>query len=314
MGRLEAHFENPQGMSAWVMGHISRVDALKPITASVTENGDEVKVRFDYPLGASNAISKPSPISQTLTIRNGSDLIESEVQCDWNAIGTDASPNPTLRVAVDYASAKPVARHQIPFGWITRPNDGREYPSLEWADLSDNLGGVTLLNDSKHGYSVADGTMRLTLIRSSFDPDPEPNPGHHVWKYAILPHSADMAPSEIARRAAEFNQPMMVSSVPFEADGTAPNSFGFISEPAKGLVPTVLKMAEDKDGWIVRLYESDGKASTSTLSANAPFGSASWVNFIEDKLGEVKPESGKLPLQLHRFEIRTMKFKKAMAK
>jgi len=314
VGRMEVHYENPQGMSAWVMGEIKRVDVLKPVKTAVTDNGDEVKVRFDYVLPAQNDLSKDSPITQILTIRNGSDLIESEVQCDWNAVGTNHTPNPTIRVAVDGNATNPVARHEIPFGWIERPTDGREYPALEWADVSDAQGGVALLNDSKHGYSVAGSTMRLTLIRSSFEPDPEPNPGHHVWHYGILPHGPGIVQSEIARRAAEFNQPMLTSSVPYDADGQAPNVYGFMSEPAQGLVPTVLKMAEDRDGWIVRLYEADGKASASTLTANATFTGANWVNFLEDKLSEAKLASGKLPLQLHRFEIRTVKFNKAKGK
>lgn len=313
-GRMEAHYENPGGMSAWVMGDIKRVEVLKPTKTTVDQNGDEVRVRFDYVLKASSPLSQDSPIYQTFTIRNGADLIESEVHCNWKAVGTSTTQNPTLRVAVDSAATKPIARHDIPFGWIVRPTDGREFPALEWVDVSDANGGVALLNDSKHGYSVAGSTMRLSLIRSSFDPDPEPNPGNHVWRYAILPHPASMAPSEIARRAVEFNQPMMVSSVPYEADGLAPNTYGFINEPAKGLVPTVLKLAEDRDGWIVRMYEADGKAFDSALTPNATFGKANWVNFLEDNLGDVKPSDGKLPLQLHRFEIRTVKLKRAATK
>jgi alpha-mannosidase len=298
-------------MSAWVMGEIKRVDALKPFNRTVERQGDRVLVRYVYNLQPHNALSRASFIMQTFTVTNSSDQIDCEVQCDWGVVGTPAQPNPTLRVAVDVAAQNPVARHEIPFGWITRPTNGVEFPALQWADVSDSTGGVALLNDSKHGYSVAGGTMRLTLIRSSFDPDPEPNPGQQVWHYAILPHEASLAPSEIARRAAEFNQPLLTSLVPYDADGKAPNTFGFIAEPAHGVVPTVLKRAEDRDGWVLRAYEADGRPSTGALTPQINLGPATWVNFLEDKLGDARLDAGKLPLQLHRFEIRTVKFKNA---
>ena len=56
--------------------------------------------------------------------------------------------------------------HEIPFGAIRRP-DGIEFPAQNWIDYGNGQKGVALLNRGLPGNNVADGTMMLSLLRST---------------------------------------------------------------------------------------------------------------------------------------------------
>ncbi len=56
--------------------------------------------------------------------------------------------------------------HEIPFGAIERPA-GIECPAQNWVDYGNGRQGVALLNRGLPGNNVADGTMMLSLLRST---------------------------------------------------------------------------------------------------------------------------------------------------
>ena len=91
-----------------------------------------------------------------------------------------------MKVAFDVAAEKPKFIAQIPFGNIEKPTDKTEIPALTFCDLADAKGGAALMNDCKYGYSAEGNTIRLSLIRTSHNPDPRPNdrPGRAVGVYA----------------------------------------------------------------------------------------------------------------------------------
>ena len=51
--------------------------------------------------------------------------------------------------------------------------------------------GLTVLNDCKYGSDTNGSTFRLTLLRSSHDPDPNPDEGTQTFTYSLLPHAGD---------------------------------------------------------------------------------------------------------------------------
>jgi alpha-mannosidase len=57
-----------------------------------------------------------------------------------------------------------------------------------WADLSEYGFGVALMNDSKYGYACHGNVLRLSLLRSSKQPDAEADMGSHRFKYCLAPH------------------------------------------------------------------------------------------------------------------------------
>jgi alpha-mannosidase len=305
-GLPEAHYEDPHGMSAWVIGGISKVEPLKLVHSQVIDEGRQTKIRCEYVLKAHNAISRDSLFVQTFILDPAKDIVEVEVDCDWNAIGTGSEPTPLIRVAFGTAPAES-ARYEIPFGSIVRPNKNIEVPALQWADQA----GLAVLNDSKHGYSSDGSSLRLTTIRSSYEPDPVPNPGHHHWRYAMLPHGNETSPALLTKAATEFNVPLVSATVPYDAHGNAPLQYSLATFEQPGTVPTCLKRSEDGNDLVIRYFEANGSKGTSSFSLSEPVAQASWVNFVEDPF-QVGGSSG-IPLgqriggTMRPFEIRTAK-------
>lgn len=279
MGRLEMHYETPGGMSAWVIGKIAKVERLVPANATATQGPGYAEVQFDYEMPSVNNPSKPTTITQTFRLESTGRELDCDVYCDWNEIGSGSTPNPMLRVAFDAAIDKPIATYEIPFGALSRPTDGRESAALEWGDLGDSRYGVSFLNDSKHGYSATANTMRLSLIRSSYEPDPVPNPGEHSLRYAIYPHSGSWKDAGSTRVAAEFNQAMTVATVPFDARGDRPLEWSPLHVTDDAVMPTCLKRCEDDGSLVLRVYQSTGAPSTGAISLSYNPAYAAWVTF-----------------------------------
>jgi len=64
-------------------------------------------------------------------------------------------------------------------------------PALRYADafgtIAGRPAGLLLLNDGKHGHSLDGSTLALTLLRSSYEPDPLPEIGTHSMRMALVP-------------------------------------------------------------------------------------------------------------------------------
>lgn len=70
-------------------------------------------------------------------------------------------------------------------------NNGEEVPALQWAQVTGKIGGKVagclVANDCKYEHSLQDSTLRVTLVRSSYDPDPLPEIGPQGVKLARMP-------------------------------------------------------------------------------------------------------------------------------
>ncbi len=307
LGRLEAHWEAVQGMSAWTLGKIEKVDAIPPTAAAFAHGVDFAEATFTYALPSWNALGTESRIVQRFRVNAESDQITCDVDCQWNGIGSKLSPNALLRVAFDVRADKSVATYHVPFGALSRPAEGREFPALQWADISDDSGGIAVLNDSKHGFAATGSRLTMSLIRASFEPDPVPNPGAHHWRYAIAPHAGDWRNAGLAQRAGAFNQPLIAATVPYDAAGAAPLQWGLLSEQTSGVVATGLKRTEEGDDLAIRFYEPIGRAATPTIKPTEAVQLAGEVNFIEDALQPAGSSTPLRDLKFHPFEIKTLR-------
>src|SRR5262249_20672194 len=168
---------------------------------------------------------------------------------------------------------------------------GKEWPALKWIDLSGEGFGVSLLNDCKHGHSVDGHVMRLSLVRSSYYPDPEPDQYVQRIAYSLVPHAGDFRDGHTVRRGFELNRPLVAAAhVPAESDlGT---EVSFLDVEPESVVLTALKVAEDDGAWVARVYESAGRPATVTLKAIRPIASATVVDLLEDAIGAIAPAEG----------------------
>jgi len=164
--------------------------------------------------------------------------------------------------------------YSIPNGFIERPMNGEEEPGQTWVDISgrDELGkfGLALLNDSKCGYSVKDGEIRLTVLHSTAWSHHIPqaldqsegfrlmDTGIHEFSYALQPHQGDWRDADVARRAESFGmKPLVVLTDRHRGPWEGRREFLTVSSPH--VAATVLKMAEKENTLVLRLVELAGR-------------------------------------------------------
>jgi alpha-mannosidase len=79
---------------------------------------------------------------------------------------------------------------------------------------------------------------------------------------------------------------------------------GFVS--VSGLEPGfgALKMAHDRDGVVLRIYEPHGSRGTTTLAFDRPVKSATRVNLLEEDItGDVTVDSNAVSIGVRPFEL-----------
>jgi alpha-mannosidase len=206
---------------------------------------------------------KGSRIWVEVGLNAGSRMVDFRVIADWREIGTPALGVPMLRMAFPIQISDSKGTYEIPFGSIERKPDGREVPALKWADLSgekinaDGQCGITMVNADKYGHNADGNTLRLTLIRSSFNPDPVPEVKRHDIRFAIIAHDGLCDVSDAINEGAAFNLPMSILSTDIHT-GDLPGEMGFVEELTPNIKVAAVKKAEDSDAVIIRLFESDG--------------------------------------------------------
>ncbi|OKP89678.1 alpha-mannosidase [Paenibacillus sp. P32E] len=225
-----------------------------------------------------------STIIQRVKVYSRSARIDFETWVDWH------EQHQLLKTAFPVAVRATEATYDIQFGNVKRPthwNTSWDYARFEsvghqWADLSERGYGVSLLNDCKYGYDIKDHVMRLSLIKSATEPDWQADQGEHRFTYALLPHKGDWAAATTVQEAWSLNNPLHV------VKGGYSNGAGksLIKTDSSGIAVDAVKMAENGDGFIVRLHEYTGTRSTVTLSSDYPLHSWQECDLMERPLGE----------------------------
>jgi len=185
-----------------------------------------------------------------------------------------------IKASFPYNLQSEVVTYEIACGSIERPISPTnpeqaakwEVPVLRWASLCDpSLNyGVSLLNDSKYGYSTNNNIMCLTLLRGSRWPDPEADLGVHKFSYAIYPHQGNWKEARTLQHGLQFNCPCLV----LDAVGSSQEKGGFLSPGRsllswrnENLILMALKQSQTGQEWIFRLYEGQGEATNLELES-----------------------------------------------
>jgi len=281
MGMLEYLVERHHGMTAWTIGDIKSSRMLTELV-SLQQSGGLYQNTITGRYKVDN-----SEITVNLTVRAGDPCVEVTVNALWLERGTAETGVPMLRVHVPTALERCVGRYEIPYGTITRTlSGGEEVPSQRWAEVAGTHGGrpagVLLLNDSKYGYSLDGNDLRLTLIRSSYDPDVLPELGNHAIRLGIVAYGEEWKAADSIRVGAQFNQPLVVVGADVH-DGPLAASGSFLAIETPNVVLAALKKAEDSEAIILRLYETLGVDTDARVAIDRALagGRASLVDLLE---------------------------------
>jgi alpha-mannosidase len=241
-----------------------------------------------------------SSILQDYTLYRSSPVLYCRISVDWNEFYK------VLKLGFPTVTTQGTLTYSVPYGFIERPMNGEEEPGQTWVDVSgrDSGGafGLALFNDSKCGYSVKDGEIRLTVLHSTAWSHHMPqklaesdgyrlnDTGVHEFSYALLPHAADWRAGDVARRAESFGmRPVVVLTDRHRGEWEARREFLRISSPH--VAASVLKMAEKENALVLRLVELHGREAAGELSGTI------LAKLLPFKLGPCQIKTYLLPLE-----------------
>lgn len=249
-----------------------------------------------------------SKIIQKIHIYKDIERIDFETYVDWK------EKDVLVKVAFPVEINAKEATYEIQYGSVTRPTHNNtswdvaafEVCGHKWADLSEGDFGVSLLNDSKYGYDIKDGNMRLTLLKSTCDPNPDADKEEHFFTYSIYPHTGTWKEAKTVNQAYQLNTPLF-TKVCEENKGVLDDKLSLASVNKDNVMIEVIKKAEDSDDLIIRLYEFHNKRTNVDLSFFKNIESAVECNLLEDNLSSVNINENSINFIIKPFEIKTLK-------
>ena len=250
-----------------------------------------------------------SSFTQDITLYAGIDRVDVANTIDWH------EHHILLKVAFPLSASSPFATYEIPYGNIERPTTRNnsfekakfEVPAIRWADLGNSSHGFSLLNSSKYGYDDNGNVLRLTLLRSPTDPDPNADQGMHHFAYALYPHQGTWQQALTERQGWDFNYKLKAIQVE-KHTGTLPAEHSFFRVEPNNIILTTVKKAEDSNALILRFYEWAGKAAQVKISLPSGATSAVETNLMETPDGESIPITGNsITVAAKPYSINTIK-------
>ena len=276
-----------------------------------TEKGWEVSnlSRFEWtdlgPLCVSIELERTisnSLIRQTITFYADSAVIRFDTYVDWK------EHQHLLKVHFPVDLHTDEATFDIQFGNLTRKihqntswDEARfESCGQKWMDMSEGHYGVSLLNDCKYGHSALDGVMTLTLIKSGIEPNPTADQEEHTFTYALYPHAEGWRQANTVQEAMKLNQPLLS-----EEGGHAGCQNNFVWVDKSNVIIETVKMAEDDDGIIVRLYESENAKTKAHIFFGEKISSVESCNCLEEIKQTIETDGEGFEITVKPYEIQT---------
>ena len=288
---IKIYWEKPHPMSAWIIGNIYKIENLIDIEKSGIKEGNNhilFEVIRKY---------KDTEIIQRTLLYRDSPFIDFEFETDWKIKGNSEIGIPMLRTNFNFNIQKNDFYCEIPFGVTKRKNIPREYPALKWAGFRENDYWYVIMNREKYGYYVDGNNLSLTLLRNPYEPDGNPDSGHHFISYRLFFGKSTI--TEITKMAMEYNN----SPVLFEGEIKKFNLFKI-----KGnIIPTSFKKSINENSYILRMVEYEGKKGKGTVIFEKDVKNVWLSNINEESVKKLCVKNKKLEFGFNPYQIITLK-------
>jgi alpha-mannosidase len=307
--QFQAFEDRPLTFDAW------DVDIFYDDKMWLADPATSVRVVEAGPLRATLEIQRcvlHSEIVQRVSLAYNSPRLDFDTTVDWQERCI------LLKVAFPVEVLSPVATYEIQWGNVQRPthhNTSWDWARFEtcaqkWVDLSEGGYGVSLLNDCKYGHDVRDNVMRISLLRGTTLPDPQADFGQHLFTYSLLPHAGPWDETTIAAAYA-LNDPLIATRGGEREFAIRHSPFALISVDRPNIVIETVKQAEDGNGIILRLYESQRRRGPVTLTIGLDLAQAWRTNLLEENQAMLEPNGNSVTLTVSPYEIVTIRLWKS---
>ena len=305
-------FQQPEG--------VVKEDLIKPEKVEILDKGSHrARVHVVYVFKQSGR--KDSKFEITYELYSGMPWITLKFKVEWFAKHRCAKLFIPLSYYAEYAI------YDQPYGWIKRRNplspDATlherakwEVPGQMWVDIPGNGKGLAVFDDGKYGYDFGGSFIRVSLLRSATYPNPRGKPwegeppitdqGIHEFKIGLMPYKA-ISILDITKFAYEFNNEPILVRVENDGKGYLPDAFSFLK--IENAIGTVLKLADDGDGYITRFYEVDGAEKDVEIVFSRRIKDAYVVNLLEEfiKRINIKKEGNRIIMRVKPYKIISLK-------
>jgi len=281
----------------------------------------------------------------TLPITTRISLVSGLRRVDFETTINNTARDHRLRVCFPTPVKTDRFRTETPFDVVERPLDlptetsgwpeqpAPTHPQRTFSDLSDDRAGMTLINrglPEVEARREPDGTaLLLTLLRCVSwlsRADMPVRPGHagpgvplpgaqclgeHTFHYALVPHGGDReTPGWLSTfpQAYAFNAPMR-AVVADPHNGPLPSALSFVEVSPAVVVVSAIKLAEEGNGLIVRVWNVAPVPAEARLRLNLPFSRAFLTDLNERSSEELNPDADNfVRLSLRPRQVQTVRF------
>lgn len=241
-------------MSAWRMGRYACEECLNE-TSSVTVNyvsRGELRQKLGYTLNFRN-----SKLSVTVSLDKDSSLLRYDLMLHWREFGSKEAGVPLLTFNMPLAEKTDVSKCMVPFGILERQALKQDVPCNGLMSVMQGETSVSLVSDCKYGFRNDGSGMRLSLVRSPFNPDSTPDIGNHIIALGIA--VGEGSNQDLFETNDCFAHPV--------CSATNSSHIGNLSMEGQmmevsGAQVTGVKQAEMSDGLIIRLHNAESEASS----------------------------------------------------
>ncbi|WP_329363134.1 hypothetical protein OG896_06130 [Streptomyces sp. NBC_00669] len=305
---LQIARERPHAMSAWHLHEVHQeVSLIHTGRTSWREQGPlRAVLRTEHTVGATSVV-------QDLTVYRDLPRIDVTLHVDWHEPVGDAHGAAALKVACtpDLPAARVHAAAAA--GVVEVSANGQERPMQRWVDVGDGAHGVALVSEDRFGYDALGPRVRMTVLRSAYDPAAGSDLGSHTFRYSIVPHPGTWQDARLPLLAERLVRPVVVGAPgrpAAQAQGRRPVP---VPLPVPLPVPTAdssglvgaVKRADGGDGLIYRVADWSGRGGRTTLEGLPPDVECRRTTLTEQPGERLPVDAGRLTVTLAPWAFET---------
>ena len=306
-GRFEGFTEDENPMSAWVISrHQNDRQQIHATYMEWVQKGpvrQVVKVCGQY---------KSSKIEYTYTLDSGAESVAIDAKIDWLEPGSKEAGVPQMHYVIEPAVPSGSFLYDIAYGTIVRKGEDMDMPGITYAASQPASGPATaILSETKYGYRCVDGMMSLTLIRSSFGPDPYPE----LFRHRISFHVAavkEATPAYLDNLSRRLMHKPFAHSVPANNGsgspaGKLPAVMSLISVKSGSAAIESVKLAEDGSGDLVIRLSDTAKGGEAAVALAMPVKAAKYCSLTETPSGDCRFEGNDVVVNIRKQGVTTVR-------
>jgi alpha-mannosidase len=227
---------------------------FKLVSKTLVENGPlRARLRMRY-------VFRSSFLHLDYILERFSRVIRCTGKLDWR------EHHCVLKISYPVAVSTPCWTSEAPYGEVSRKPDGIERPIQQWTDISDEWGGLAIINDNKYSADANGNVLRITIVRSPVYAHHEPcQPAEDSWymdqgiqtfTLLLVPHGNEWR-EFVTHQSHLLNCPPIVHRE-WCHKGKIKKLSDFVRIDGKGIIVMVIKQPENgEDGWVLRAFNCE---------------------------------------------------------